>query len=201
MSLKARRARADTHQVSDGHPLPTAVDQVLASLPDEVMVAGDGEARLVVGPVGAFVLLPTPARGPAVGDAARRLHDLARRTRSQLGQHVAWVPFLDALLVSASRLMRRADVTVAPVDLLAVVLTEGPTMIDASTLAALRRAVADERLGRWRTPAADDDPVPGNPVRDGPVAGGEGCREDPAGGRGRIGPCPNADASPTTCAR
>jgi hypothetical protein len=126
---------------------------VLAALPPEVVVAVDGEARLVAGPAGAFVLLPTPPRGPVLAEAARRVHELARQTRCALCDHVSWVPFLDTLLVSTSRLVRRTDVTVAPVDLLAVLLTEGPQVIDRATLAAVRRAVKEAELGRWTSPA------------------------------------------------
>jgi hypothetical protein len=163
--------------VRAGHPLPSAIDQVLAGLPPALVVASDGDARFVAGPAGAFVLLPTPPRGPAVDGAARRIQDLAARTRADLGEHVAWVPFLDALLVSASRLVRRADVTVAPVDLLGVVLTEGPPVIDATTLAALRAAVAGGLLGRWYLPGTA------------PVAG-------VVAGDGRIDLCETVDASP-----
>jgi hypothetical protein len=163
--------------VRAGHPLPDAIDQVLASLPTALIVAADGDARFVAGPAGAFVLLPTPPRGPAVDGAARRVHDLAARTRTDLGEHVAWVPFLDSLLVSTSRLVRRADVTVAPVDLLGVVLTEGPPVIDAAILAAVRRAVGGGLLGRWLRAGAA------------PVAA-------VVSGNGRIDLCETLDVSP-----
>jgi hypothetical protein len=162
--------------VRAGHPLPSAIDQVLDGLPPDLVVAADGDARFVAGPAGAFVLLPTPPRGPAVDGAATRIHDLAARTRAELGDHVAWVPFLDALLVSASRLVRRDDVTVAPVDLLGMVLVEGPPVIDAATLAALRAAVAGGRLGHWHPGPA-------------PVAG-------MVAGDGRIDLCETVDISP-----
>jgi hypothetical protein len=111
-----------------------------------------------------------------VDGAARRVLDLAARTRAEVGEHVAWVPFLDSLLVSASRLVRRTDVTVAPVDLLGVVLTEGPPVIDGAILAALHRAVADGRLGHWR-------------------AVGDGRGAEVVTGDGRIDLCETVDAS------
>jgi hypothetical protein len=151
MSLKAYGGSADTITVRDGHPLPAAVDRVLRTLPANYVVAADGEARFVAGPAAAFVLLPTPTRGPALAEAAAAVRQLAERTRSGLCDHVAWVPFLDTLLVSSNRFVRRADVTVAPVDLLAVVLTEGPPLIDRESLGAIRAAVLRRRLGDWRT--------------------------------------------------
>jgi hypothetical protein len=187
MSLKAQRAPADTSSVRAGHPLPAAVDRVIADLPPDFVVAQDGEARFVAGPAGAFVLMPTPARGPAVDDAAARVHRLARRTRSELGDHVAWVPFLDALLVSTSGLVRRPDVTVAPIDLLAVVLTEGPRVIDRPTLAAVRRILAQRRLGPWRAALPDIEPAPATVSLSETAAAG-----------GRIDLCDTSDPSPAT---
>jgi hypothetical protein len=187
LSLKAQRAPADTPYVRAGHPLPAAVDRIVAELPPDFVVARDGDARFVAGPAGAFVLMPTPARGPVVDDAAARVHRLARRTRSDLGDHVAWVPFLDALLVSAGGLGRRPDITVAPVDLLAVVLTEGPRVIDGATLAAVRRVVAQRRLGPWRAAVMAVVPTPAPAPRSGAAADG-----------GRIDLCDTSDPSPAT---
>src|SRR5262249_35763731 len=124
MSLKAHSEPSDTPKVRAGQSIPPTMDGVLDALPPELVVARDGEARFVAGPAGAFVLAPAPAPGSDV-DAAERLLGLAQRTRAELCRHVAWVPFVDALLVSGSRRVRRSVVTVAPLDLLAVVLTEG----------------------------------------------------------------------------
>jgi hypothetical protein len=148
--------------VRAGHPLPSAVDELLTSLAPDIVVAADGDARLVVAPVGAFVLAPTPARGPALDAGARQVHELASGTRAALCRHLSWVPFLDALLVSSSPLVRRTDITVAPLDLLCDVLTEGPDVIDPTTVDDIRDAISAHRLGAWRpltepTVELDDD--------------------------------------------
>jgi hypothetical protein len=181
MSLKAYGAPADTITVRAGHPLPAAVDRVLIALPPNFVVAADGEARFVAGPVGAFMLLPTPTRGPALAEAAAAVRRRAEQTRAGLCDHLAWVPFLDTLLVSSNRFVRRADVTVAPVDLLAVVLTEGPPVIDRESLGAIRGAVRRRRLGDWR-------PLPGR--------AGDADRPNPPGDA-RINLCDRITADTT----
>jgi hypothetical protein len=183
MSLKAQARRADTTLVHAGPPLSTALDDVLGDLPGSFVVAADGDARLVIGPAGAFVLLPlVPPSGypTAFDEAAHRVRALAARTRSGLSDHLGLVPFLDPLLVSTGPLVRGLHVTVAPVDLLADVLTGGPARIDDPTLAAVGDVVRRRGLGRWR--AAPDGP-------DGPATGYEppgplGLRAD-----GRIAWC------------
>jgi hypothetical protein len=151
MSLKAHAPATDSTIVDAGDQLPIALDDVLAALPDGFVVADDGAGgRLVVGPPGAFVLLPLPVGGNARDDAARRVHVLAHETRAELGEHVAWVPFLDALLVSTGPLLRGADVTVAPLDLLGAVLRDGPELIDRATLEFVAGVIGRGRLGCWQ---------------------------------------------------
>ena len=152
MSLKAHAHRADSKPVHDGDQLLSSLDGVLADLPAGFVVAADGDARLVLGPAGAFVLVPAPPPGADddVERAARRLHALATRTRASLGEHLAWVPFLDPLLVADGDEVRCTEVAVAPLDLLATVLTSGPAQIDRPTLAAVDRAVRLRHLDRWR---------------------------------------------------
>ena len=126
------------------------MDAVLASLPAAYFVAGQGDARFVVGPGGAFVLLPTATAPAEFHRAADRLHDLAMSTRNALCDHLTWVPFLDALLVITGDPPRSTEVTVAPLDLVRDVLTEGPTMIHSLTLTAIREAVRTSKLDGWR---------------------------------------------------
>lgn len=128
--------------------MPQRMDRVLTTLPPLSVVAASGSARFVVGPSGAFVLLPTPTP-EAINGAAARLDLLVQSTRSALCDHLSWVPFLDALLVSESDVKGRAPVTVVALDLLHDVLTEGPAMIDGPTLACIRDAVRAERLDHW----------------------------------------------------
>lgn len=133
------------------------MDAVLASLPPAYFVAGQDDARFVVGPGGAFVLLPTATTDADFQRAADRLHDLAMTTRDALCDHLTWVPFLDALLVITGDPPRATDVTVAPLDLVRVVLTEGPTMIQPLTLTAIREAVRTSKLDGWRVGLGNSD--------------------------------------------
>ena len=142
-------ASTDKERVSStDDPMPQRMDHVLASLPPLFVVATSGSARFVVGPSGAFVLLPT-VTGDGVNGAAARLDLLVQSTRSALCDHLSWIPFLDSLLVSEADVRGPAPVTIVALDLLHDVLTEGPAMIDEPTLACIRDAVRAERLDHW----------------------------------------------------
>lgn len=128
--------------------MPRRMDRVLSTLPPIFVVASSGSARFIVGPSGAFVLLP-PTTRDGISAAAARLDLLVQSTRSALCDHLSWVPFLDSLLVSEADVKERAPVTIVALDLLHDVLTEGPTMIDLTTLSCIRDAVRAERLDHW----------------------------------------------------
>ena len=155
------------------------MDAVLASLPPAYFVAGQDDARFVVGPGGAFVLLPTATTPSELHRAADRLHELAMTTRDALCDHLTWVPFLDALLVITGEVPRSTEVTVAPLDLVRVVLTEGPTMIQPLTVTAIREAVRTSKLDGWRVglgtgdariDLCDPDPAAAAPLAGRPTA-------------------------------
>jgi hypothetical protein len=131
-----------------------AVDSVLEALPAAYLVGGQEDARFVIGPTGAFVLLPGTSPVRALARDADRLHRLAEVTRNALCDHLTWVPFLDALVVTAGDLVRSSAITVAPLDLLSVVLTEGPEVIDRPTLLAVRDALEAGHLDGWSPIAA-----------------------------------------------
>jgi hypothetical protein len=137
------------------------IDEVLGSLPEAFVVASSGEARLVVGPPGAFVLLDGSGAAAASGPGADRAALLAVTTRTALADHLAWVPFIDAVVVTAERSVADPSATAVPLDLLAEVLTEGPLVIDDTTIAAIAGLVAGDQLSTWRaglsTPAAKID--------------------------------------------
>jgi hypothetical protein len=120
-------------------PTPRRMDDILSTLPPQ----------FVVGPSGAFVLLPHRGAGSAVNGAATRLDLLVQATRSALCDHLSWIPFLDSLLVSVVDVRGPAPVTIVALDLLHDVLTEGPAVIDDHALASIRDAVRTERLDRW----------------------------------------------------
>jgi len=133
---------------SPDDPMPRRMDRVLSTLPPIFVVAASESARFIVGPSGAFVLLPTTTPG-GVSGAAARLDLLVQSTRSALCDHLSWVPFLDSLLVSEVDVKGRAPVTIVALDLLHDVLVEGPAMIDPATLTCIRNAVRAERLDHW----------------------------------------------------
>jgi hypothetical protein len=128
-------------------PIPTqAIDEVLADLPSLCTVASAGEARLVFGPSGAFVLLDG-SDDPA--DSADRAGRLAASTRGALAEHVSWVPFIDAVIVTP-RARNGGDATPVPLDLLREVLVEGPPVIEPMALDTFRELLAHGRLASWR---------------------------------------------------
>lgn len=163
----------DRRTVLNRNPIRQDMDAVLASLPPAYFVAGQDDARFVVGPGGAFVLLPTDSAPADVTRAAERLHGLALTTRDALCDHLTWVPFLDALLVFTGDPPRSTEVTVAPLDLVRVVLTEGLAMIQPTTLTAIREAVRTAKLDGWRVglgagdariDLCDPDPATAHPL-------------------------------------
>lgn len=130
--------------------MPKRMDEVLVSLPAPFVVAASEDARLVVGPSGAFVLLPHANRSIGFDGGAIRLDLLVQATRSALCDHLSWVPFLDALLVTEVDVAGPTPVAVVALDLLQVVLTEGPAVIDDATLRCIRDSVRRQHLDHWR---------------------------------------------------
>lgn len=149
-----------------------ALDEVLASLPPLHVLARWGDARLVVGPAGAFVLV-TAADAPGnLARSAEQLEALARATRESLCAHLTWVPFVDTLVVTATDPPRAPFIPCAALDLLQNVLTEGPKVIDRPTIDTIRDAVRRSALNGWRVGSAAEadkidlcDPVQPSPTR------------------------------------
>jgi hypothetical protein len=134
--------------------LPIDVDTVLAALPACCAIGSSGDARLVVGPTGAFVLLPG---GPDPLLSADRAGRLATTTRTALADHVSWVPFIDAIVVTSGRPPGAVAATPIPLDLLADVLVRGPEMIEADVLATVATLLDRGELWSWRTGLRIDD--------------------------------------------
>lgn len=130
------------------------VDAVLADLPPAYAVASSGAARLVVGPPGAFVLVPS---GTDPSTAAERAGHLAATTRSALAEHVSWVPFIDAVVVVHDSPVHNGVATPVPLDLLPETLVEGPVVIEPSTVATIRLLLDEGRLTSWRAGLGVDD--------------------------------------------
>jgi hypothetical protein len=148
MGLKAHGVAADSCLVSVTHPTPLdGIDAILAELPSDWVVGWLAGARLVIGPSGAFVLVPGQADLPAAADRAQ---GLAHTTRSVLAHHISWVPFIDAAVVTEGDRPNAASAVVVPVDLLGELLTEGPPVIDRPALGVLRNLLAQGQLDGWQ---------------------------------------------------
>jgi len=122
---------------------PDRLDAVLATLPPEWAVAQLGRDRLVAGRAGAFVL--RPSTGEYHRDA-RRVTQLARATRTGLGDHLAWIPVIDALVVTPERILEPVGATVIPVAMVTSLLQEGVQPLDEETLRKITGLMVDRRL-------------------------------------------------------
>ncbi len=145
----------DAAELDPGH-----LDAALAGLPPEWAVAQSGRDRLVAGPSGAFVLRPCSGQ---VHRDARRVVQLARTTRAGLADHLAWVPVIDALLVTGCPVEDPAEATIIPVDLVTTVLLDGVQRLDEDTLRKLTGLLVERRLVPEWVPAA---PVLGEMLTD-----------------------------------
>ena len=129
-----------------------AVDRLLEELPEGHVVASRGAARLVVGPNGGFVVVPSGSRdgGLDVTRAARLASSLAEEARAALVDGGAFAPFLDAIVVSSGR--RRSGVEAAcvvPLDLLAQVLVEGPPVVGRGVLDRVSELLGAGEVAGW----------------------------------------------------
>jgi hypothetical protein len=147
---------------------PEGLDEVLAGLPAGIAVGRRDQARLVVGPSGAFVLVTDEAD---LVEAAERAHCLAGRTRSVLARHLSWVPFIDAAVVSGRGAHADLPALVVAPDLVAELLVSGPPLIDGPAIAVVRGLLADGVLDGWMEDSAQDgakidlcDPIPSTPA-------------------------------------
>lgn len=131
------------------------VDGLLADLSSSYTVGSQGSARLVAGPTGVFVVV---IGGDDVGWAAELAARLAPATRSTLADHLSWVPFVDAVVVTDTGGRRGAAVeppategaTAVPVDLLGEVLVEGRAVVELSVLDVIDDLLRADALGPWK---------------------------------------------------
>jgi hypothetical protein len=121
---------------------PDRLDAVLATLPPDWVVAQLGRDRFVAGRAGAYVL--RPSTGEYHRDA-RRVTQLARATRTGLGDHLAWIPVIDALVVTPERILEPVGATVIPVAMVTSLLQE--------TLRRITGLVVERRLSPEWVPA------------------------------------------------
>lgn len=121
------------------------IDEALAALPDMYAVGSHGDARLVAGPAGAFVVVAAPDDEES---AAAPATQLAAELRMLLADHLSWVPFIDTLLVTVEG--TEAEAAVVPVDLLLDTVTNGRPVIDERALVRIRDLLRRGALGDWR---------------------------------------------------
>jgi hypothetical protein len=109
---------------------------VLRALPRSVTVFDVSDAWLVVGPSGLFVL--TEDDGDLTA-AALRAAARADSVRLRLSDELVWVPFVDAMCVTADTSFdSNQPCLVVPHDVVAQTVTGGPVSVDAETLEKLR---------------------------------------------------------------
>ena len=130
---------------------PDRLDAVLATLPPDWAVAQLGRDRFVAGPAGAFVL--RPSTGEHHRDA-RRVTQIARATRTGLSDHLAWIPVIDALLVTPNRVLEPVGATVIPVAMVTSLLQEGVQPLDQETLRRITGLMVERRLTPEWIPSA-----------------------------------------------
>jgi hypothetical protein len=171
MGLKAHAWAADRSLVSVTHPAPLqGIDGILSQLPSDWVVGGLGQARLVIGPSGAFVLVPGDSDDD-LAVLADRAQGLANRTRTALARHLSWVPFVDAAIITRGDRPTEAAAVVVPVDLLGELLIAGPPTIDGPTLTVLRGLLGKGSIDGWHAGIDEVDvsidlcETPGRPSR------------------------------------
>ena len=117
------------------------LDRALRTLPAGHVVTPVGRSRLVLGPSGAHLVVLDDGSDDAARDVAR----LASVVRSALADHVAWVPYVDAFLVT-DHAEPRPPATRVPRELILNSLVEGPTALTPADLDRLVACIADGAL-------------------------------------------------------
>lgn len=139
------------------HNGPDDLDCVLDALRDPYLVRPLGSARFVLGPSGAHVI----SVDDATSSAPRVLAHLATVARAALAEQTAWVPFIDALLVTG-RLAPCPPATRVPPEMIASSLVNGPPVLAPADLARLTSCVEGGALDRVaaEAPGLAGEPLP-----------------------------------------
>lgn len=123
------------------HHAPDDLDGALDSLPPGYLVVPLGRARFVLGPSGAHVMVLDDGH-PA---APRVVSRLASVIRSALAEQIAWVPYVDAFLVTDRR-EPCPPATRVPHGLIPRSLVDGPAVLSRTELERLVACVQDGAL-------------------------------------------------------
>jgi hypothetical protein len=121
---------------------------LLGHLPEDYLVAPLRSAWFVVGAPGTYV----------VGDDSTNddgaIGRLAVQIRAALAQHLTWVPFVHALLVS-EELRAIPQAIIVPPDMLLGVLTEGRRSLDEDTVQRIGELIGRGIIARVAPPVED----------------------------------------------
>jgi hypothetical protein len=140
------------------------IDGLLAELSPMYTIASQGSARFIAGPTGLFVVV---FGGDDIGRATELAARLAPTTRATLADHLSWVPFVDAVVVTPPNgrhapaghdLSATTGATAVPIDMLGEVLVEGRAVIEFAVLGLIDDLLRENTLGPWKVglaPAAD----------------------------------------------
>jgi hypothetical protein len=123
------------------HHSPEDLSRALAALPAGYTVTPIGDAHLVLGATGAQVV----ALDDGADETPRAVARLASVVRSSLAEHVAWVPYVHALLVT-ERTDPCPPATRIPPTLLIRAVLDGPPTIQPGDLARLTACIDDGAL-------------------------------------------------------
>lgn len=118
------------------------VSNALRSLPTTHVAYFHEHSWLVIGPTGLYVVITEDGDIEAAAAVALQR---ARRLRTDLARELAWVPFVEAVVVVDSRKRSRPSVPalVVPIQRLADTISGGPQLVDDATLALLTRLRLD----------------------------------------------------------
>jgi hypothetical protein len=120
-------------------PIRTAAADVAAELrelPTSHVTFQHDRAWFVLGPTGLFVVADGQLDARRAGLAAVLG---ARRLRVDIASELAWIPFVDALVVSDADAPEGLPCPSVPLRMLRSTLTDGPRIVDDSTLAHIIR--------------------------------------------------------------
>jgi hypothetical protein len=128
----------------------TGLADLLGHLPEDYLVVPLRSAWFVVGTPGTYIV----GDGASNDDAA--IGRLAGQIRAALAQHLTWVPFVHALLISDD-LRPIPQATVVPSDMLLGVLTEGRRSLDDDTLRRIGELIGRGIIARVAPPVEDGE--------------------------------------------
>lgn len=121
---------------------------LLGHLPEDYLVVPLRSAWFVVGTPGTYVV------GDDSSNDDGAVGRLAGQLRAALAQHLTWVPFVHALLIS-DELRPIPQATVVPPDMLLGVLTEGRRSLDEDTMRRIGELIGRGIIARVAPPVED----------------------------------------------